>query len=85
MHVKQQYYNIRSHLAPFLKDKALGEITKQDVRDFMTTFSKTSYTYGAENAIVRADVAAIKLYYINNLLDKDVTACLIFFSGIYND
>lgn len=84
-HVKKQYGNIKNHWQPFLKDKAIGEITKHDIKDFMFQLAQTDYSFGVKNDIVRAGTTALKWAYENELLDKDITTGLVFFSGTYKE
>lgn len=84
-HVKKQYSNIKNHWQPFLKDKAIGEITKHDIKDFMFQLAQTDYSFGVKNDIVRAGTTAFKWAYENALLDKDITTGLVFFSGTYKE
>ncbi|MBR1723075.1 MAG: hypothetical protein IJ727_11455 [Treponema sp.] len=39
-HIKENYNRIKNDWLPFFKDKLLGEITRQDLRDFSAAIQK---------------------------------------------
>lgn len=84
-HVSKQYSNIKNHWYDIVKNKTLSEITKQDINRFMKKLAEKNLSHGAKNDIVRAGTTALKWAFNNDLINRDITAGLVFFSGHYKE
>ena len=73
--------DIKVHWLPFIKEKTLGEITKQDIKEFVDTIDKLKLSWSRKLKIYRAGSTALHWAYCDELMDRDVTAGIITFSG----
>ena len=80
-HVSKMYGAIKNHWQEIVKDKDLCEITKQDIKKLIEHLSALTISYKSKNDIIRAGTTAIRWAFNNELLDKDPTQGIIFFSG----
>lgn len=80
-HVKEGYNRVKSYWLPFFKDKLLGEITKQDLKDFANEIQKLALENSTKNKIWLAGAQPIRYAYNNELIDRDITAGLTGFHG----
>lgn len=87
-HVSKEYGNIKNYWLPFLrknKIETLEEITKQNVRQFVDEIAELPKSFGSKNDIVRAGTTALKYAFNNELIPKDITQGIVYFSGKYNE
>lgn len=84
-HCSKQTSNIKNYWLPFLQDKTLGELTRQDIDSFIDLIADTERCFGAKNDIVRAGTTAFKWAKSKGIIDDDLYSNIIFFSGKYNE
>ena len=80
-HIKENYNRIKNDWLPFFKDKLLGEITKQDLKDFSAAIQKMKIANSTKNKIWLAGAQAIRFAYNNELIERDITAGITGFHG----
>ena len=80
-HARENYNRIKNDWIPFFKDKLLGEITRQDLKDFSAKIQKLNLADSTKNKIWLAGVQAIRYAYNNELLERDITAGITGFHG----
>ena len=80
-HVSKMYGAIKNHWGGIVKDKSLCEVTKQDIKQLIANLALLDISYKAKNDIIRAGTTAIRWAYNNELLEKDITQGIVFFSG----
>ena len=80
-HVSKMYGAIKNHWREIVKNKALCEITKQDIKKLIARLATLPISYKAKNDIIRAGTTAIRWAYNNELIDKDPTQGIIFSVG----
>ncbi len=73
--------HVRIYWKPYFKNKLLGEITKQNLKDFMKQIEKKNLSYITKNAIIHAGTTALHYAYENDILENDITKGLVYFSG----
>lgn len=71
---------VKNYWIPFFKDKLLGELTKQDLREFLSYIQTLEWANATKNKIWLAGAQAIRYAYNNEIIDRDITAGL---SGFY--
>ena len=74
-------YRVKKYWLPFFKDKLLGEVTRQDLKDFQSDLQKKEISSDTKNDIWLAGAQAIRYAYNNELIDRDITAGLTGFHG----
>lgn len=84
-HALRQYNNIKNHWKPFLENKMLFEITKQDIYDFMDLQENENVCFQIKNDRIRALTTAIAWAYEHEYIEKDISKGFIFFSGHYKE
>lgn len=84
-HCMARTAHVKKYWEPYFKNKLLGEITRQDIKDFMQYLDGLPLSFGTKNAIIHGGTTAIKYAYQNELIDRDLTQGLIFYSGKYNE
>ena len=84
-HVEKQYSYVKNYWLPLYKNRLLGNITKQDINDFITRLEDSTLSFGAKNDVIRAGTTALKWAYEKELIENNVTTGLTFFSGTYNE
>lgn len=71
---------INSYWIPFFKDKLLGEIMRQDLKDFLSYLQGLKNGSSSKNQIWLAGSQALRWASNNELLEKDITAGLTGFA-----
>lgn len=77
---KDSWRCVKNYWIPFFKGKLLGELTKQDLRDFLSHIQTLGWANATKNKIWLAGAQAIRYAYNNEIIDRDITAGL---SGFY--
>lgn len=80
-HCKTCLHYVRDFWIPFFNGKLLGEIERQDLRDFLSFIQKMKKSISAKNQIWLAGAQALRWAYNNEMIDRDITAGLTGFSG----
>lgn len=80
-HSKENCNRIKYNWIPYFKGKLLGEITRQDLKDFLTKIQKMDLADSTKTKIWLAGAQALRYAYNNELLDRDITAGLTGFHG----
>ena len=65
----------------FTKDKLLCSISRKDLKNFIEYVDKTNLSWSRKLKIYRAGSIALKWAFMDERLDKDVTAGIVSFSG----
>ena len=65
----------------FTEDKLLCSISRKDLKDFIEYVDKTNLSWSRKLKIYRAGSIALKWAFMDERLDKDVTAGIVSFSG----
>ncbi len=74
--------HIKNHWKDILNGKTLGELTKTDLLEFVNVYVSTkAFAPQTKNCIIRAGTIALKFAYNREIIDKDITGGIIFFSG----
>lgn len=79
--VQATLFRIKKYWNPFFKEKLLGEITRQDLKDFQVYLQKLEISSDTKNDIWLAGAQAIRYAYNNEILERDITAGLTGFHG----
>ena len=66
---------------PFFKGRFLGDITRQDIEIFMDSLADKKLSSGRKNSIVRSGIIPLKWAFSKEIISKDVTSGVIWFSG----
>lgn len=66
---------------PFFKDKLLQELTRRDLKEFILYLDDFKISRSRKLNIYRAGSVALKWAYNDELLDRDITAGIVSFSG----
>lgn len=72
---------INSVWVPFFYGKLLGDITRNDLKAFLSYVQKLDLSISAKNQIWLSGSQALRWAYNNEMLDRDITAGLSGFSG----
>ena len=84
-HALRQYNNIKKHWRPYLENKTLSEITKQDIWDFLERQENEDVCYQTKNDRIRSCTTALRWAYEHEYIEKDISTGYVFFSGEYNE
>lgn len=79
-HVKKNWYIISKYWKPYFKEKILGELTRQDLRSFLSYLQGLDISGATKNQVWLAGAQAIRYAYNNELIERDITVGLIGFS-----
>ena len=80
-YVKNSYSYIVNYWKPFFTEKLLGEVTRQDIKNFMNDLNSHPLSASSKNKIWLAGAIAIRYAYNNELLEHDVTRGITGFYG----
>ena len=69
----------------FPEDKKLQSVTRKDLKDFIEFIDKTPLGWSRKLKIYRAGSIALKWAFMDERIDKDVTAGIVSFSGKANE
>lgn len=80
-HCRTSLHYVRSYWFPFFGTRLLGEITRQDLKDFLAHIQKMKLSNSAKNQMWLAGAQAFRWAYNNEIIERDITAGLSGFSG----
>ncbi|GHV56963.1 hypothetical protein AGMMS49579_22180 [Spirochaetia bacterium] len=80
-HCLQMARAIEQHWKPYFNGRFLGEITRQDLNAFIDSIGGLDCSAPWKNMIIRAGTIALKWAYNRDMIDRDVSARIIWFSG----
>ena len=66
---------------PFFKDKNLDEITKRDIKNFINKVDEEKLSWSRKQKIYRSGAVALRWAFNDELINRDVTAGIVSFSG----
>jgi integrase len=75
-----QTLSVQKYWQPYFKDRLLGDITRQDIENFMDSLSKSNLSSGSKNHILGAGTIALRWAYAKEIIEKDITRGIILFS-----
>jgi integrase len=73
--------DILKYWVPYFKDKYINEITKRDIKDFVEQLDTEPLGWSRKQKIYRSGATALKWAFNDELLERDVTAGIVSFSG----
>jgi integrase len=76
-----QKLTAEKHWTPFFKGRFLGEITRQDIEDFIDTLSNKKMSASRKNIILKSGTIPLRWAFAKEIIDKDVAANITWFSG----
>lgn len=79
-HVKRNFYCVKRYWRPYFKGRLLGELTRQDLRDFLSYLQDLDLSGSSKSQIWLAGAQGIRYAYNNEIIDRDITAGLAGFS-----
>ena len=80
-HIKENVSRIMNFWIPFFKGRLLGEITRQDLKDFSAALQRKDMASSTKNKIWLAGARPLRHAYQNELIDRDITAGIPGFHG----
>lgn len=85
-HVLRQYGNIKNYWLDIVKNKTLGEITRNDIKVLIEKLAQNEKKgFSSKNDCIRAGTTALKYAYDNEIIENDITKGIKYFSGTYNE
>jgi integrase len=66
---------------PFFKGRFLGDITRQDIENFIDKVAERKLSSGRKNKILKAGTIPLRWAFAKETIEKDVTAGITWFSG----
>jgi integrase len=86
-YVMGQKQSARKYWSPFFAGRLLGSVTRQDIENFIEAiagnqYSKREISADRKNKIVKAGVIPLRWAFARDLIEKDVTGGITWFSGI---
>jgi integrase len=78
---KAQLGAVKGYWFPFFKDRLLGEITRQDIEVFIDSLDSRKLSAARKNQIAKAGTIALRWAHAKELIDRDITAGITWFSG----
>jgi integrase len=76
-----QKLTIKKHWEPVFRGRLLGDITRQDIDAFSDRLSTGSLSAGRKNVILKAGIIPLRWAFSKEILEKDVTMSMAWFSG----
>ncbi len=88
-YVLEQQQIVKRFWIPYFQVKLLGEISKQDIGDFISCFDTDTLVCGVsipkspkrKNTIIRAGTIPLSWAFQKEMIEKDITKGIIWFSG----
>jgi integrase len=82
-----QSLTVKKYWRPFFEGRLLGGITRQDIENFIETVSDNKYSKhelsaARKNKIVKAGVIPLRWAFAREIIEKDITAGITWFSGV---
>lgn len=84
-HVINMNRFVEKYWVPFLGDKELGEISRADIEQMIVKLSALSIAPHSKNQILRSFTTCIKWAANHELIEKDVSQGIMYFSGAYKE
>jgi len=84
-HVINMSKFINRYWAPYIEHKELGEISRKDIEAFIDDLSKLQLAPHTKNQIIRSFTTALKWASNHEIIDKDVSQGIVYFSGAYKE
>jgi integrase len=72
---------VEKYWGAFFKGRLLGEITRQDLEIFTDHLAGKEISAARKNIIIKAGTIALRWAYSKEMIDRDITAGIVFFSG----
>ena len=82
-HCEAQKRNIQVHFENFLKDKLLGEITREDIENLFEKIGLLSLSGHSKNYIMRSLLVPLRFAYFHDIITVDLFSDWIFFGEKY--
>ena len=78
---RSMYLDVEKYWRPFFEKRLLGSIERQDIELFINTVGEYSCSAKRKNNIIRVGTIALKWAFAKELIDKDITYNITWFSG----
>ncbi len=72
---------VEKYMTDFFNGRLLGEITRRDVESFVDFMAEKKLSAGRKNKVIRALTVPLKWAFNKEMIDRDVTAGIVWFSG----
>jgi integrase len=76
-----QKLSAEKYWMPFFKDRLLGDITRQDIENFIDDLANRKLSAGRKNRILKAGTIPLRWAFAKETIEKDVTTGITWFSG----
>jgi len=76
---------ITAYWKPYFKERNLGDVTKRDLKDFISYIDSFELSNSRKLKIYRAGSIAIKWAYNDEIIDRDITSGIVTFSNDTKD
>jgi len=79
-----QKLSVERYWVPFFRDRLLGDITQQDIENFMDnleTLANRKLSPGRKNKVLKAGTIPLRWAFAKEIIEKDVTTGITWFSG----
>ncbi|AEF80867.1 tyrosine-type recombinase/integrase [Leadbettera azotonutricia] len=80
-HCRQMARAVERCWKPYFSGRLLGEITRQDLNAFIDSIGSQETSAPWKNMVIRAGTIALKWAFNREMIEKDVSAGIIWFSG----
>lgn len=80
-YISESKRDILKYWLPYFKNQYLNEITKRDVKKFVEELDSESLSWSRKQKIYRSGATALKWAYNDEMLERDITAGIVSFSG----
>jgi integrase len=80
-HCIRQGQAIKQYWEPFFKGRFLGDITQGDLDSFINHMGDKPISASRKNTVIKAGVKALRWSFSKELIEKDITRGIMFFSG----
>ena len=80
-YAKEQRAAVAKYWVPYFEGRLLGEVTGRDVDGFVATLENLPLAPKSKNRLIQAGVIPLRWAYGKELLEKDATAGIVWFSG----
>jgi hypothetical protein len=72
---------VEKYWGPFFNGRLLGEITRQDLEAFTDHLAGKEISTARKNIVIKAGTIALRWAYSKEIIDRDITSGIVFFSG----
>jgi integrase len=80
-YTRGQKLTAEKHWTPFFKGRFLGDITRQDIEDFIDNLAGKKLSASRKNIVLKAGTIPLRWAFSKEIIDKDVAANITWFSG----